>query len=67
MFSSHLSHLNSTRILCRFVPDVITGDMDSLRPSVMEYYRSKVRFFQHFAGVGGGSWPCPSFSLSVSS
>ncbi|ELR21529.1 thiamine pyrophosphokinase [Acanthamoeba castellanii str. Neff] len=25
----------------RFVPDVITGDMDSLRPSVMEYYRSK--------------------------
>lgn len=34
--------------LCRYKPDVIKGDMDSVRPEVKEYYSNLVIYFLIF-------------------
>ena len=35
----------------RYIPDLIKGDLDSLRSDVREYYEAKVRYFLDFCVV----------------
>ena len=37
-----VTHYVTHSVVNRYVPDAIVGDLDSVRPSVVDYYRGKV-------------------------